>query len=413
MIEQANQKQENASINLLDYWYVIWKRKILIGIIFGGSAVLAFILCLLSDKIFESNASFVSPESGVGGSLLSSLGATAGLASIAGISTPSLSPNRDLLVGVLKSRTIQERIVNQFNLINYYHRRKIANLIPFKRLVYVGDAVKYLQKVTDIEVSDEGIIIITVKDKTPHMAADIANAYVENLGQIVAQLGTGAAGRQRRFIAEQLAKTEKNLRVAEELLKGYQERHRAVSLEDQAKGAIDAAAYIKGEIMASEVQLEVLQSYAKDSHPDVIKLKEKTDELKRQLAKSQYSEGLDLPPPKGNAGHFKKEIYLPVVNVPEVALELARLARDVKVQETLFTLLTQSLEQAKIDEVKDTPAFQVLDRAVPANSKSAPQTMIMTALCGFMGIFLGIFVIFILKYIDKQRQNLGHMKCHP
>ena len=268
-----------------------------------------------------------------------------------------------------------------------------------------------MQKVATVEVSDEGVISITVDDKTPQMAADIANAYLEYLGQIVAQLGTGAAGFQRRFIAEQLAKTDINLMFAEEELKQYQERNRTVSLDNQARGAIEAAAYLKGEIMASEVQLEVIQSYAKDSHPEVIKLKEKINELKRQLAKSQYSEGLDLPPPKGEAGHFQKEIYLPVVNVPAVALELARLTRDVKVQEALYALLTQQLEQAKIDEVKDTPIFQLLDRAVPADRKSTPKTILMIALGGFMGIFLGIFVVFFLEYIDKQRQNLEQMKC--
>ncbi len=411
MVEQANQQRENDSINLLEYWRVIWNRKILLGIIFGGSAVFAFILCLLSDRIYESTTAIISPESGVGSSLLSSLGSAADLAKIAGISTPSAAPNSDLLVSVLKSWTIRENIVKQFNLINYYHRTKIFNLIPFKRLEYIEDAVKYLEKVTNIEITDEGVISLTVEDKKPHMSADIANAYVENLGQIVTQLGTGAAGRQRRFISEQLAKTEKNLKISEEVLKQYQERHRTVSLENQAKGAIEAAAYLKGEIMASEVQLEVMQSYAKDSHPEVIKLKEKINELKRQLAKSQYSEGLDLPPPKGDAGHFQKEFYLPVANVPEVGLELVRLTRDVKVQEALYTLLIQQLEQAKIDEVKDTPVFQVLDRAVPPERKSKPKTIIVTAMTGFMGIFLGIFVVFLLEYIDKQRQNLGQTRC--
>lgn len=413
MIEQQNRQQQNDdSINLIEYWYILCKRKKLLGILFGGIVFFTFILYLFTDNIYESKASIVSPVGGgVGSSLLSSLGATSDLAKMAGISTSSATPNQTLLVGVLKSRTIQENIVKRYDLVNYYYRKKIAHLIPFFRLAFVEDGVKCLQDATNIEVSDEGVISIIVEDRTPQMATDIANAYIENLGQIVTQLGTGAAGRQRRFISEQLAKTEKDLKVAEEVLKSYQEKHRTISLGDQAKGAIEAAAYLKGEIMASEVQLEVMQSYTKDSHPDVIKLKERINELKRQLAKSQYSEGLDLPPPKGNVGHFQKEFYLPVVNVPEVALELARLTRDVKVQEAVYTLLIQQLEQAKIDEVRDTPVFQILDRAIPAERKSTPKLIIMMAIGGFMGIFVSILVILILEYLSKQLHNFGQTRC--
>ncbi len=415
MIEQANQQQkqpEEDTINLIDYWHTIWKRKILLGIIFGGMTAFVFVLCLLTTNIYVSTATIVSLDNAAGSSsLLSSLGSVSALANIAGISTPSVTPNQDILVGVLKSRKVQENIVNQFGLIKYYYRKKIFNLIPFKRLLYVEDALKYLQDVTDIEVSDEGVISITVSDKTPKMAADIANTYVENMGRIVMQLGTGAAGRQKCFIAEQLAKTEKDLKVAEEALKHYQEKNGAVSLDNQARGAIEAAAYLKGEIMASVVQLEVMQSYTKDSHPDVIKLKEKINELKRQLAESQYSEGIALPPFKGKVDHFQKEIYLPVANVPGAALELARLTRDVKAQEALFILLTQQLEQAKINEVKDTPVFQILDRAVPAERKSTPKTLIMTGLGGFMSIFLGIFIILFLEYLIKQFKKSRQARC--
>ncbi|HHT9109526.1 MAG TPA: GNVR domain-containing protein, partial [Candidatus Brocadiaceae bacterium] len=102
---------------------------------------------------------------------------------------------------------------------------------------------------------------------------------------------------------------------------------------------------------------------------------------------------------------------LPVANVPGAALELARLTRDVKAQEALFILLTQQLEQAKINEVKDTPVFQILDRAVPAERKSTPKTLIMTGLGGFMSIFLGIFIILFLEYLIKQFKKSRQARC--
>ena len=97
------------------------------------------------------------------------------------------------------------------------------------------------------------------------MAANIANAYIEHLNHLNTEFGIGTASRQRRFIAEQLAKAEKNLKDAEDILKEFQEKHRAISLVDQARGAVDASATIRSEIATAEVQLQVMQNFTKDS----------------------------------------------------------------------------------------------------------------------------------------------------
>lgn len=401
MIEQQSQHPVHGDvINLLDYWHVVYKRKILIGAISLSFMLCTLFFCILSPKIYESTASILSPVSTSGmGSLMSNFGGVTSLAQSAGISVPSTTQDRDIYISILKSRIVQESIVNQFKLKNYYKK------YYFKRLYFIEDALKYLQNVTTIDDGNEGAILITIEDKNPQMAANIANAYVDYLDRLLAQIGTGAAGRQRRFIAEQLSKTETNLKTAEEAIKQFQEQHRTVALDEQAKGAIEAGATLKGEIMASEVELQVLQNFAKDSHPEVVKLKRKIDELKRQLAKSQYSTGLDLPSDKNNPKHYQKEIYLPVVNVPQVGLELARLTRDVKLQETLYTFLIQQLEQAKIAEVKDTPSVQILDRAVPAEKKSRPKTLLYLAVAGFLGILISIFTAFVLEYINNLRSR--------
>ncbi|MCF6157488.1 MAG: hypothetical protein E3K32_02715 [wastewater metagenome] len=404
MIEQQNQRPiDEGEVNLLEYWRMIWKWKILIGIIFLSLTISVLLFCIFSPKIYESTASILTPAETPNsfGNFMSSLGSIANFAQAAGISVPSVTQDRDIYIRILNSRMVQEAIVNQFNLKDHYKK------FYFKKLNFTQDAIKYLQKVTTISTENEGAILITVEDKDPQLAARIANAYVNHLDRIVSQLGTGAAGRQRRFIAEQLAKTEKNLKDTEDALKQFQEQHRAVAIEEQAKGAIEAAAILKGEIMATEVELQLMQNFARDNHPEVMKLKSKIDELKHQLARSQYNAGLDLPTNQSGPRHYRKEIYLPVVNVPQVALELARLTRDVKIQETLYTFLIQQLEQAKIAEVKDTPSLQVLDRAVPAEKKSKPKTIIVTAIAGIMSLFLGFFCVLVLEYIDKQRLKMS------
>ena len=145
-----------------------------------------------------------------------------------------------------------------------------------------------------------------------------------------------------------------------------------------------------------------MQNFATELNPEVIRLKRKISVLKHQVAQVQY-DTIDLPGVTANPGHRKMDIYLPPAKFPEVGLKLARLARDLKVQDTVYMLLTQQYEQIKIAEAKDTPVVQVLDRAVPAIRKSKPKIKLNMALAGAVSLFLGVFLAFLLEYIQRQR----------
>ena len=387
----AEPRYEDDEINLRDYWRVLWKYRWLIAILFSVSVIAGLILSLLSPKIYESKVTIIAPREGGGSGLLSALGASGLAQQISGLSIPSLTPNRDLYLSVLRSKTIVQTVVEQFNLKEYYKAR------------HFEDAIRSLRGATKISMSREGVIEIQVEDNNPALAADIANAYTDQLDRMMAQFGTGAAGRHRGFIKEQLVKTEKDLKAAEEALRHFQEKNRAVSVSDQAKGAIEGAAKLKGEIMAAEVQLQVIRNFATDSNPDVIRLRRQIGELKRQLGQAQYSAGLELPAVTDNPGHPQQEIYVPPARVPKLSLELARLTRDLKVQETVYILLNQQLEQAKFSEAQDTPIVQVLDRAVPAIYKSKPKIRLNMAIAGAVSLFFGIFLAFLLEYLERQR----------
>ena len=307
-------------INLLDYWWVIWKYKWFIGILCSSSVAAALIFSLLSPKIYKSEATILLPKEGGGSGLLSAIGASGLVQQISGISIPSLTPNRDIFISILKSRTIAESMVNQFVLKVYY------------KSLHLEDAIRSLQGSTEIAVSKEGVISIKVTDRDPQMAADIANAYTDQLNRLMARFGTGTASNQRRFIREQLVKTQNGLKSAEETLRRFQERNRAILLGDMANS-----------------------------------------------------------------------MRLPGAQVPKVGLEQGRLMRDLKVQESVYVLLTQQLEQAKIGEAQDTPVVQVLDRAIPAIRKSKPKIKLNMAMAGAVSLFLGIFLAFFLEYIQRQR----------
>jgi len=227
----------------------------------------------------------------------------------------------------------------------------------------------------------------------------MANFFVDQLDRVVSRLGTGEASRQRVFITEQLARAKTDLSGGEETLRRFQERNRAVVLQEQTRGAIEGAARLKGEIMAAEVQLQVTRNFATDANPDIIAIRRRIDEMKRQLGQMQYGDdnaSVSRPSPPDSD---RREIYVPVARVPGVGLELARLTREVKVQETLVSLLTQQLEQAKIAEAKDLPVVQIMDRAVPAERHSRPKLRLNVAIAVVVSLLVSVFLVFFVDYI--------------
>jgi len=394
MAEAANQRPyDEDEINLLDYWRVIWKYKWLIGILSSTSVVAAMIFGLLSPQIYQSTATILIPKERGGGGLLSAIGASGIAGQITGISLPSFTPNRDIFISILKSRTLARKMVEEFGLKDHY------------KALHFENAITALKGATKVSVSKEGVIELRVSDTDPRMASNIVNGYPVHLDRLMTDYGTGAAGRQRRFMEDQLTKTKVHLKMAEEALKDFQQKNRAISIKEQATGAIAAGGRIKGEIMASEVQLQVMHNFATELNPEVIRLKRKIAELKHQLAQVHY-DTIDLPGVTANPGHPKKDIYLPTVKVPAVSLELARLTRDLKVHATVYSLLTQQLEQVKIAEAKDTPVVQVLDHGVPALRKSKPRIKRNMVLAGAVSLFFGIFLAFFLEYIQRQKQQM-------
>jgi tyrosine-protein kinase Etk/Wzc len=397
MSPETREEWKDDEINLFDYWQVLRKHgRMILGLVFVSVFAAGFYSYFIMTKIYESTASILAPkESSGGGPSLAAALVASGAGQFLGNLMPGGGSNRDVFVAILKSRTMGQELIDRFKLKEYYEAK------------YTQDAIKALQDTTDIKVSKEWAISVTVEDKDPKLAADIANAYVTNLDRLFAKLGTTDASRQRAFIAERLDKTEKALRQAEEALRRFQESNKAIVMQDQAKSAIEAAAKVKGEIIAAEAQLEFLRAFATESNPQVLQQKRSIEEMKRQLAQMQYGRGMDLPPESSNPGESRRELQVPFTRVPEVGMELVRLMREVKIQETVFTLLTAQFEQAKINEARDTPTVQVLDKAVPAERKSKPKTVLNMAIAGALSLFVGIFLAFFLEYVERIRKQQG------
>lgn len=378
-------------LTLLDLASMVWRRRRLVFVVCAAAGILTFGMSKLMPKVYESTATLVAPKEGSGSSLLSGIAASGLIQQVPGLSIPSLpsfTPNRDLLVGVLKSRTIAQAIVDKFGLRARYRSR------------YLDDAINELRGATTIAVSREGVISVKVEDRDPALAAAMANHYVELLDQFVGQYGTGEAGRQKTFLTGQLARSRVDLDSAEQALRRYQEQNRAIVLQEQTKGAIEAAARLKGEIMAAQVQLQVMRNFATEANPEVISIRRRIDEMNRQLAQMQYGD----PSAQPAAGRERGDFTVPFARVPGVGLELVRLTRDVRIQEVLVTLLTQQLEQARIAEARDTPVVQALDRAVPAERYARPRAVLNAGLAGVVALVFSVSGAIVLETRRQRRR---------
>jgi uncharacterized protein involved in exopolysaccharide biosynthesis len=397
MDPEDRDERDEDEVSLLDYFRVIRKHwRMEVGLVLMA-CVAAGVASLLLPKEYEATASVLPPPDPKGGRALESLiGQTGAGAFLGGML--SGTDTKDVFVGILKSRTMQDDIIKRFDLIKAY------KLVESKTPMQSSRAK--LSGMTNVKVSREGVISVTAGAYEPKLAADIANFYVENLDRLNTTLNITDAGRTRLFLEGRAAEAQKALRDTENRLKEFQSRSKAVVMEGQAKAAIEAAGKLEGQILAAEVQLKTLETFATPRNPDVIRLKEGIDEMRRQLKRMEYGRTTGNPRPE--PGGAVADYSVPLGSIPTTGVELARLIREAKIQETIFTLLTQQLEQAKIAEAKDMPTVRILDRAVVPEWKSRPKVLQNVLLAGVSSLFLATFMAFFLEYVENARKREAH-----
>lgn len=344
----------------------------------GAFAVSAFVL----PKAYESTATLLPQlDSKEGGSLAALLATTgaAGMAQNLGVGMPSMPTTpTDVFVAILKSRVMADEVIARFGLMAVYNERTMHDT-----RVELAERVR-------VSVSKEKVIKVTVEDADPQRAAEIAAFFVSSLDRLNRTLNVSKASYNRAFIERRLAETQTGLVKTEEALRDFQRNNKAVAVEAQSKAMIEAAAMIQGQITGYEVQLQVMSAYLSPDNPDLSRVRSSIEELKKQLALLEFG--------KGSKGASPGDRLHPaMVTVPDLALQYGRLFRELKVQETLYALLTSQYEQAKITEARDTPTVQVLDPPVPADKQIKPRVVFNTAVAGLLGACLAIILAYGLE----------------
>jgi len=350
--------------------------------------IIAIIVSFLLTPQFTATATILPPGTEQTTSLdLTVGGLSTGNAGIPGLSSilPGLTTPSDLYTAIMKSGKVRSRIIKQFNLKQKFKTRTMY------------DTHKKLTDITQIKISPEGIISISVTYKDKYLATKIANAYIEELDKFNKEISMTSAKKYRLFIEKRLKEAEDSLARAEETLKNFQKKNRTVALDTEIKKVIETIASLKSRVILKEVQKKAVSGV---DNPYIQSIERELRELRKQLAKIEFGSKTK------KRDEFGAGFSIPLSELPEVFLEYARLLRDVKVQEAVYELLAQQYEQARIMEVKDTPTVQILDKARIPEKKSSPNRRLIALLALYCAVtFSVMYAITFHRYSKSDSKN--------
>jgi uncharacterized protein involved in exopolysaccharide biosynthesis len=317
-----------------------------------AATLVAIVAVFLVPKTFTSSTLLMPPQKVPSGAaaLVGDVAATivgAGSADL-GLRNPS-----ELYVGILKGRTIADRLISAYGLKDIYDVDTTV------------DARKELAKRTTVSTARDGLIVISYEDTDPIRAADIANAYAKALADTTQTLAISEASRRRQFFEDQLRATSVRLADMEAQFRAIQERTGVLSIDAQARSLFEMAVWYRGQIAGKEMQIAGLRMAANDRNPDVLRAREELAALKAQLADIEK-----------RSGARNGELLVTSGELPKASEEYLKGLREVKYQQTLYEFLAKQVEWAKLDEGRDSVVIQVVDMAAPPDKKSGPKRLL-------------------------------------
>lgn len=366
------QLQKNKDeIGLFDALIVLAKHKkrLLIGPLLAAALSAGISMALPNE--YEASTKLLPPQQGQSSAaaMLSQLGGIAGLAGGAS----GFKNTTDLYIGMLKSRTVADKLVAKFDL----------------KKVYRTDSLELargaLEKNTMISTGKDGLISIKVESKDKALAAALANAYVGELMQLTKTLAVTEASQRRVFYEQQLEQAKNNLAKVEGELKGSLDRRGVVSVDAESRALLETVGRLRAQASAKEIQLNSMAAFVTRDNPQYKQVQEDLASLRAELSKLENGRGTDESESRSSAAGSRG------------GLENTKLLRDVKYNQMLYELLAKQYEVARLDEAKDPSILQVLDPAVEPERKSKPRRSFIVALSTGIAFLLAVASVFVTE----------------
>lgn len=384
-LSDAKKEKREDEISLLDILIVLAERKRVVLWTTITFTVLSVILSFLLPRRYTATVTLLTPQqnSSLSSVLVSQLGNLGGMAGLAS-GNLGLKNQNDTFVGMLKSRTVEDAMVQNFELMQEYKKK------------YPSDARNAFEHHATVDGSGkDGLIRISIDDRDPKRAAELANGYVDQFRKLSERLAITEASQRRLFFERQLEKAKDNLANAEEALKQTELKTGLIQLDSQARALIESAASIRAQIAAKEVEIESMSTFATGENAQLIQAQKELEGLRTQLTKLGNSDeggGAGLLIPKGG-------------QVPEAGLEYVRKLRNVKYNETIFEILARQFEMAKLDEAKQGALIQVVDYAVPPDKRSFPKRSLIVIGATSLGFIIGLFLALLQAAVERMKAD--------
>jgi uncharacterized protein involved in exopolysaccharide biosynthesis len=382
-VTSASEETRDTSQKGLASIRLLWGNRVWLSRVALYAALASTLIAFLIPSRYESTARLMPPDnhSSSGLAMVTAAMSGAGAGGLGGIAGDllGLKSTSDIFVGILGSRTAQDKLIQQFDLKRLYGDRRME------------DARKDLMEHTAISVDRKSqIISISVTDRSPQRAAAMGQAYVEELNNLVAELSTSSARRERIFLEGRLQGVNQDLEAAEKDFSQFASKNTAIDVKEQGKAMVEAAALLQGQLIAAQSQYEGLREIYTDNNPRVRTVKARIDELQRQLEKlgGKDESATTISSQSGDS------MYPSIRKLPLLGVTYADLYRRTKIQEAVLEALTKEYEMAKVQEAKEIPTVKVLDAANIPDKKSFPPRLLFIAIGTTLGLAIAVAFVF-------------------
>lgn len=373
-----------GDISLLEILIVFARRKAMILKTVVVLVLVTVLVCVLLPNRYTATSSLLPPQQNASSSLglLNQLGSLNSIVSMAGGNASLKNPN-DLQVALLKSQTVEDAMVDRFHLMDLYHAKRRS------------EARKKLENNVEIENGvKDGLIRVSVTDRSADRAAEMANGYVEEFKKFSAKLAVSEASRRRLFFEQQLAQSKNDLTNAEEQLKKMEQTSGVLQIDAQTRAIIESVAQLRAQIAAKQVQIRALRAFATDDNPQLRVAQEELAGLQAQQQKLGSS-----------SDSAADALLIPKGNMQQNQVQYVRRLRDVKYYEAIFELIARQYETAKVDEARQGAEVQVVDQATVPDHHSSPKRTLMVIGAAFLGIVIGLASALVTEGLARISRN--------
>ena len=407
-MEEKNIYEEE--IDLFELFSRIWKRRKLILAITLSITAISGIISFFITPVYKATAKIIPLAS----QKQSFIPIPSDMLGLMGLLGTEFGGSRSATIkAILQSRELAKRVIENAGIKKYLYGKlwdeKSGSLrkdIPPHKIPSDDELAEKFLKENLVVTEDKktGVIDISILfPKEPTLSAIIANEYIKELSKILNEKAYTVAKKNRIFLEERVKQTELKLSQVEQDFKDFQQRYNVVAIDKQMEEGLKIYAELVAKLAEKEMQLEVMRKITSPDNPEVVTLNYEINELRKKIR--ELEEGQKVMQVKGYILDRSKKLIIPLENVPELAMEYLRRRRELEIQNEIYKVLLRALEQARIEEEKETLSFEVVDYAYTPRFKYKPKRKLIVMVSFVSSLFASIFLALFLDSIQNRREQ--------